>query len=460
MRIKLPLAFPARHLIGVGLLTLALTACASGVTPAPTPQVTTTLPAISGDDWPMYHRDLARTGYSSATPDPRALTRAWSVALDGSVYAQPLVVAGKVIVATENDSLYALDARTGQVLWRTNVGTPVQGSDLPCGNISPLGITGTPVYDPANKLIFAVAEVSGPSHVLIGLDLDSGAVKVRRSADPPGADPRTHQQRAALALSRGLVYVAYGGLYGDCGSYHGWVVALRTDGQGNLLTYQVPTSREGGIWASPGPIVDANGDLYVSVGNGEATGGAWDHSDSILRLTPQLKLADAFAPATWAQENARDLDLGSLGPVLLPGGWLLAAGKAGDGYLLRAGALGGVGGQAQKFALCQAYGGAATLGNRAYIPCTEGLREVSVGSGPPVTLGWRAPAQVTGSPVIGGHTVYSLASDGTLYALDADTGVTRASIPIGGVTRFATPALAGNALYIGTLTGITAIGFA
>ncbi|HEX9069411.1 MAG TPA: PQQ-binding-like beta-propeller repeat protein, partial [Ktedonobacterales bacterium] len=246
----------------------------------------------------------------------------------------------------------------------------------------------------------------------------------------------------------------------DCGSYHGWVVALRTDGQGDPLTYQVPTSREGGIWAPPGPVIDANGDLYVSVGNGEATGGVWDHSDSILRLTPQLKLADAFAPATWAQENARDLDLGSLGPVLLPGGWMLAAGKAGDGYLLRAGALGGVGGQAQKFALCQAYGGAATLGNRAYIPCTEGLREVSVGSGPPVTLGWRAPSQVTGSPVIGGHTVYSLASDGSLYALDADTGATRASVSVGGVTRFATPAIVGSALYIGTLTGITAIGIA
>ncbi|HEX9068144.1 MAG TPA: PQQ-binding-like beta-propeller repeat protein, partial [Ktedonobacterales bacterium] len=201
MRMKLPLVFPARYLIGVALLTLALTACESRITPAPTPNVTTTLPATSGDDWPMYHRDLARTGYSSTTPDPGALTRAWSVALDGNVYAQPLVVAGKVIVATENDSLYALDARTGQVLWHTNVGTPVQGSDLPCGNISPLGITGTPVYDSATRLIFAVAEVSGPSHVLIGLDLDTGKVKARRSADPPGADPRPHQQRAALALS-------------------------------------------------------------------------------------------------------------------------------------------------------------------------------------------------------------------------------------------------------------------
>ena len=190
--------------------------------------------------------------------------------MDGAVYAEPLVVGDHVLVATEGDSLYALDAHTGKVQWRTNVGKPVPLSDLPCGNIDPLGITGTPVYDPATGLVFAVAEVSGPAHVLLGIDAGTGQVRVRRLADPAGMEPRAQQQRAALALSGGRVYIAYGGLFGDCGNYHGWVVAVRTDGAGPLLSYQVPTSRMGGIWAPPGPVVDSAGRLYVAVGNGAA----------------------------------------------------------------------------------------------------------------------------------------------------------------------------------------------
>src|SRR5262249_19591856 len=149
-------------------------------------------------------------------------------------YAEPLVIDGKVIVATENDSIYALDAQTGQVKWHVNEGHPVPLSDLPCGNINPLGITGTPVYDPQTGLIFAVAEVKGPAHILFGADLQTGQVKVRRIVDPPGIDPRAYQQRAALALSGGRVYIAFGGLYGDCGHYQGLVVASNTDGAGSL----------------------------------------------------------------------------------------------------------------------------------------------------------------------------------------------------------------------------------
>ena len=192
------------------------------------------------------------------------------------------------------------------MLWKTNLGAPVTRNDLPCGNISPLGITGTPVYDPATKLIFAVAETSGPKHELVALDIDSGQVRQRRSADPPGmSSPEAHQERAALALNNGIVYVAYGGLFGDCGDYHGTVIGARTDGQGSLMVYQVPTTREAGIWAPPGPVIDANGKLYVSVGNGEATSGAWDKSDSVLRLSPQLQYEDGFAPTSWPSDNAR-----------------------------------------------------------------------------------------------------------------------------------------------------------
>ena len=136
--------------------------------------------------------------------------------------------------------------------------------------------------------------------------------KVRRLVDTAGMDPRAHQQRPALTLANGMVYIAYGGLDGDCSDYIGRVVASRTDGEGPLLVYTVPTPREGGIvWATPGPSVDATGNLYVSVGNGAITSGQWDHSDLVLKLSPTLHLEDAFAPTSWGQDNANDADLGS-----------------------------------------------------------------------------------------------------------------------------------------------------
>ena len=332
-------------------------------------------------------------------------------------------------------------------------------SDLPCGNIDPLGITGTPVYDPQTGLVFAVAEIQGPAHVLVGVDVKTGHVKVRRLVDPPGMDPLAHQQRAALALSGGRVSIAFGGLYGDCGNYHGLVVASRTDGAGALLTYQVPTTREGGIWATAGPVIDAQGNLYVTVGNGAATQGDWDHSDLVLRLSPTLQLEDGFAPQSWQSDNASDADLGSMGPVLLPNGLIYADGKSGQGYLLRADHLGGVGGQIQTISLCSAYGGAAVSGLSLFIPCDDGLRQLQLEAGAHLVAGWHAPQQVTGSPVIGGQTIYSLdPGGGVLYALNAATGEVRATLSVGATSRFATPTLSQGSIFIGTLTGIVAVG--
>lgn len=415
---------------------------------------------VTSADWTMYHNDPARTGYVADAPNPSHLTLRWKHALDGAVYAEPLVIGGEVIAATEHDSLYALDARTGQIRWQTTVGSPVPLADLPCGDIDPLGITGTPVYDPRTNLVYAVAEIQGPAHILVGLDLQTGQVKVERLVDPPGANPQTLQQRAALALQGDMIYISYGGLDGDCGDYHGWVVAARADGAGALLTYAVPTAREGGIWAPPGPAIDAAGNLYVPVGNGASTQAPWDHTDSVLRLSPTLHLDDAFAPARWQQDNAADADLGSMGPILLPNGLLFAAGKSGDGYLLAAGHLGGIGGQLQTVAVCGAgaYGGAALSGSVAFIPCADGLRQIQLGAGATVTLGWQAPPQVHGSPIIGGETVYSLdPAGGRLYALDAATGAQRATLAVGATSRFATPTLSQGSLFVGTMTSVVAI---
>src|SRR5205807_7268880 len=134
------------------------------ITPLTLPTRTVTQPAktVSSAKWTNYHRDNARTGYVADAADAHHLTAAWNRQLDGAVYAEPLVVRGHVIVATEGNSLYSLDARSGQVQWHTNFGSPVPLSTLPCGNVDPLGITGTPVYDPVTNLVFAVAEVSGP----------------------------------------------------------------------------------------------------------------------------------------------------------------------------------------------------------------------------------------------------------------------------------------------------------
>jgi outer membrane protein assembly factor BamB len=456
---------------GMSLLLVFLSACSDltssngdappTITPlalTATPQSTaiSITPNTSSTDWTTYHANNLRTGYISSTPDAHSLSNIWNTQLDGSVYAEPLVVGNHVIVATEGDSLYALDPNTGSVQWHTNVGTPVPLSSLPCGNIDPLGITGTPVYDPATDLVFAVAEISGPAHILVGLDANTGQVKVRRLVDTDGMDPRAHQQRPALTLANGMVYFTYGGLDGDCSDYIGRVVASRTNGQGPLLVYRVPTPREGGIWATPGPSVDASGNLYVSVGNGAVTSGQWDHSDSVLKLSPTLQLIDAFAPTTWAQDNANDADLGSQGPILLPGNFIFAAGKSGNGYILNASNLGGIGGSIDEQSVCSSFGGAATVGSTIFVPCTDGLIEITVDASGHMRQGWKASGDIVGSPVVGGHTVYSF-SNGVMHALDMNSGQLVASLNVGSANRFVTPTIYGTSIFIGTNTGITAI---
>jgi outer membrane protein assembly factor BamB len=146
-----------------------------------------------------------------------------------------------------------------------------------------------------------------------------------------------------------------------------------------------------------------------------------------------------------------------MGPVLLPGGLVFADGKSGTGFLLNADKLGGVDGQIHRTTICHGYGGAATLGTTIFVPCTDGVRQVIVEGGNHLRLGWQAPAQVNGSPVIGGHTVYSLDPGGTLYALNSDTGAVTAKVQIDATSRFATPTLATGQVFVGTLTGVVAI---
>ena len=110
--------------------------------------------------------------------------------MDGALYAEPLVVGSRVLAVTEANSVYALDATSGAVVWHVNLGAPVPLSMLQCGNIDPSGITGTPVVDVSSGTMFVVAFLkSGPHHELFALDLATGAVRWHRAIDPPGLSP-------------------------------------------------------------------------------------------------------------------------------------------------------------------------------------------------------------------------------------------------------------------------------
>jgi len=322
--------------------------------------------------WPTYGRDFARSGVAAGVAPAGPLKVSWQVHLDGAVYGQPLLVGPLVIVATENDSLYALDASTGRFVWRTHVGTPVPLADLPCGNIDPLGITGTPAYDADNGIVYAVAETSGYHHVLFGVSVTDGAVRLERDIPAPDGQPRYDQQRPALAIEDGRVYVAFGGLYGDCGPYRGSVVGIPLDGSGSMVSYVVPTAREGAVWGTAGPVIGPDGTLYVSVGNGSTSSTTFDGSDSVTALSPALRQVGIFAPSSWYDDSQHDLDLGSTQPALLASGMLLALGKSGTAYLVSAAHPGGVGGQLAQESVCPAYGAAAVAGSTVYEPCEQG----------------------------------------------------------------------------------------
>jgi polyvinyl alcohol dehydrogenase (cytochrome) len=469
----------ARILLAAMACTVA--ACGSGAATgaqgAPPPAQVTLGPGAGSTGgnpaaaWPEYGQNAARTGIAAGLPAAGPLSQRWTAHLDGAVYGQPLVVGSTVIAATENDSVYALNESTGAVVWRQHLGTPVPLSALQCGDIDPLGITGTPVYDQANGLVYAVAETTGYHHVLFGLAVRDGAVRVRRDIDitSAGNHPSNDQQRPALAIDGGRVYAAFGGLAGDCGTYIGFIVGVPLSGSGPLVSWHTPTTREGAIWATGGPVTGPDGDLWISTGNGAAENPAepYDGSDSVVRLTPNLVRKDFFAPATWADDNANDRDLGSTQPVLAADNSVLIIGKRGVGYLLNETSLGGIGHQVAEQPVCGAFGGAAVSGATVYEPCSDGgLAAVTVSAAQrEISVLWRGPADSNGSPVAGGGAIWvthynssGSGSGNTLYELDPATGAIRHQLAITeGLPHFSSLSLAGGSAFLGTLDGVVAV---
>jgi polyvinyl alcohol dehydrogenase (cytochrome) len=426
----------------------------------------------TGADWTQYDGNAARTGIATGVPAAGALAAAWTTSLDGAVYGQPLVVGHEVIAATENDSVYALNRATGKTIWRTHVGTPVPRQDLNgCGNIFPLGITGTPIYDPGNGLVYAVAETTGYHHMLVALNATTGAVELHRYLDQPTAanQPDYNQQRPALAIDDGRVYVAFGGLSGDCGAYQGGVVSAPLTGNGPLTSWHTPTSREGAVWGPGGPVVGPDGDLWVSNGNGAAlsTADPYDGSDSVDQLSPSLQRLAYFAPSNWVALDAHDQDLGSTQPVLAAGNTVFIMGKGTVGYLLDSTRLGGIGGQVAEQSICKAEGTAAVSGSTVYEPCQSGgMAAIDVSAATKtIKVLWRGPAgATTGSPVLGGGAVWVTSYSptgsptGVLYELNPGTGAVQHQISLGqGLPHFSSLSLSGGTAYVSTLTGITAI---
>ena len=357
-----------------------------------------------GSDWTTYHGDAEATGFDAAQTRLRPSRRAWtSPTLDGQLYGEPLVADGRVVAATENDTVYVMAARSGRILWSRHLAKPVPSGDLPCGDISPeVGITGTPVIDMTRNEIFVDADtlIKGPSashgveasHRLFGLNLFTGKVELDEKAMPnAGEDQLAQLQRPGLALDNGRVVIAYGQNWGDCpgpnGPAHGYVVSIPEQG-GQLHYFQIGHGTDrGAVWmGGSSPVVDPNGNVYVASADGynQGPGQPYDDSDAVLELSPTMHLESMFHPKDWQTLSADDLDLGTGDPALVDG-FVFQVGKTDIGYLLRQGHLGGSEGEFASLHVCSGDpdGGHAVMGSIVYIPCPNGLTAIKVSTKPP-----------------------------------------------------------------------------
>ena len=435
--------------LGVATCAFVLLMFARGGSALNAPGTSTT-----ASSWTVYHGNPQGTGVAPSVSSVILSSRAWtSPTLDGQLYGEPLAWDGRVYVASESDTVYALSAATGVVAWTAHLGTPVPSSALPCGDISPtVGITGTPVVDAARSEVFVVADElvdQHPAHELVGLDAATGKVELTQVVDPPGSTPAALLQRTGLALDAGRVVFGFGGNYGDCPSYRGWVISVPEAG-GTAQSYAVDSGAgesQGAIWmGGAAPVVDSGGNIWVESGNGSVTspGAQYDHSDAVLELSPTLALLQFFAPSSWASENARDLDL-STSPALLDDGEVVAAGKDGAAYLLDGARLGSIGGEQSSVTNACAQdidGGPAIVSTTVYLPCLNGPVAVQVSSHPAgLRLLWRAAAG-TGPPIVVAGLVWSIGQNGTLYGLSATTGAVVKQASIGApANHFPTPSV-------------------
>ncbi len=408
--------------------------------------------AATVSDWTTFDQNGLRTGVDSSGNSFSPATPAWtSPTFDGQLYGQPLVYGGRVFAATENDTVYALAADSGQVLWSNHLATPLTPSTVSglCGNITPtVGITGTPVIDPGRSEIFVVATeastlVGSPNaaHHLIGLNTYTGLVMMDEVIDPAGSDPAFQLQRVSLALDDGNIIIGLGGNAGDCDPYHGLVISAPEDGStpSVFTVANQALDSQGAVWmGGAAPSIDAQGDVWVATGNSahHQSTDTYDQSDSVLKLSPTMQLLDSFAPTGWYADNGSDLDLGSGAPALLPNGLAFEVGKSQTAYVLSQSDLSngqpnGIGGQvALTNNFCFSDGGSADLNGTLFVPCSNGVHAVTVTSSAPSASWTAANGSAKGSPIVAGGLVWTIGG-GTVFALSPANGTVVQSFAIG-----------------------------
>src|SRR5258705_9332158 len=413
------------------------------------------------------HNNLSRDGlYIDAAFTPVAaagLTRDLNFdgTIFGNVYAQPLYIEGgtsgpMIIAVTESNNVYALNATTGTVIWQRNLGPPVT-CGLPCGNINPLGITGTPVIDLASRSLFLDALIDGVTkkHFIYSLNVDTGAtnsgwpVNVNAAATYNGISftSLVQNERGGLALVNGRVYVSYSGHLGDCGAYRGWVVGVDIANPSNVMAWAT-TAIGGGIWGHGGVASDGT-NMFVITGNTFNTGGNWMGGEAIIRLQAGPiftgQPTDYWAPTNWLSLDNSDTDLGGVSATVVdvpganPSQLVLALGKDGNAYLVNRINLGGIASP-----VAQANVGGINRGISAvtyhtaqgtYIAFHNDLGQIraykiTATSPPTITFAWSQNQTGRGSPWVtttdGTNNtivwVAGVAGDQRLHGYDGDTG--------------------------------------
>jgi hypothetical protein len=384
-----------------GVYTLTATSVTDGTKSASIKVAVTDLAGVF-----TYHNDVGRDGANTQeyalTPsnvNPTSFGKLFSCKVDGAVYAQPLWVANLQVAgvkhnvlfaATQHDSLFAFDADTGAQLWQVSLIDSAHGAtsgetSVPyelvgnaAGDIAPeVGITSTPVIDPAAGILYLVAKSVDSTHTtfyqrLHALDLATGNEKsgspVLIAGTYPGAgdggttvtfNPQQQHQRAGLALVNGVVYIGWGA-HADVAPWYGWLMGYKYNGSAfspPAVLNVTPNVHEGGIWMSGGaPSADSAGHLYVLTGNGifDADGSrppyTNDYGDSFLQLSAALTPLSYFTPSDQASEYANDTDFGSGGSAVvlnLGAGSLrhlvVGGGKDARLYLLNGDSMGGFG---------------------------------------------------------------------------------------------------------------------
>lgn len=350
--------------------TTGATTSSTGGTTGGGPVAVTTFANGPTRDGVFIDHAFTKTALSAAAaagglvPDP-----GFNPQVSANVYASPLFLEGGVngsdalFVADEQNDVYAFDPQSGATLWTINLGAYVRLSELGCGNIDPIGVTGTPVLDVARHLMYvdAMVDVSdggGPNHIVSALDLDTGNVRWEIDVDTTLSNFSAHvqNQRPGLLIVNDTLYVAYSGHWGDCGSYRGRVLAIPLNNPVPYAAFETG-AQGGGIWA-PNAIASDGTSIFTVTGNnnnGDNGVATWDAglTEAVLRLSADTlafsyRPTDYFVSHDWQTMDAQDADFSSDGLVLfdLPGtgsGHLaLVVGKSRAAWLFDQANLGGL----------------------------------------------------------------------------------------------------------------------